>query len=907
MTEEQLANEDFEEARVVYEALLANAAGADDPGAARERALAKTDKLYSGFAERFQEHERARRMKFSTVQLMPVLRADGAVTSWYTGPSEHSGEWPRYRRELAARLPEKAVEGVDESTTQILGLCANPEGLGDRRKGLVIGYVQSGKTANYAGLVAKAVDAGYRIVIVLAGMHTNLRVQTQTRLERDLGMGDLVDNRSISWHELTGPSTDIGTGLRHGFLSSRSNVAVMVVKKHEKRLANVAGFLKAVNRANPDFLLERPVLIVDDESDQATPNTLAAKDKVSKINRRVRDIWREVRTGTYVAYTATPFANVFIDPDEAEDLYPDDFVVALPRPEGYLGADRFFDTAQTAEGTGDTIYSLAREVPDEEARILAPQSRDLTGYDPEMTDSLGRAIRWFVIATAIRRTRTGRAQHSSMLIHTSHRTEAHERLERVVAQEIQDLRTRIDGLEEELRALFEAEIDRAAALRDAAPEPDWVEVRAQVRAVLDQVTVKIDNGVSMDRLVYTDERAETVIAIGGGTLSRGLTLEGLVVSYFLRTSNTYDTLLQMGRWFGFRPGYADLVRVWVGPGLLEDYAHLARVERELREEVAVMSRENRTPREMAVKVLAHPGRLEITSAAKMSTAVLAQAGLGGTRRQTIYLDTSREGALSAQSAVRRLVASLRSRGTQVLRGSGGRGAARPPLLLEGVANEELLSFLEDYWIAPSDRWLQPSAMRAWLRQHGEGLTWNLVLASGSGHASHPVDIAGLEIGTVSRTPLQEAYWDPSRLPEPAPGGSKVVNIRALMSGGDQMLDLKIRAANGALRAEDAALVDGVNANDVIAVREARKQLSPGTGLLVLYLVDKDSQPAKDAPARTAMDAEEHPVGLGIVFPSVETEAEGEFWAADLKPQLLAEDEDLEMVDGEADHVVGEGR
>ncbi|MDR9778565.1 hypothetical protein RJJ65_39160, partial [Rhizobium hidalgonense] len=128
-------------------------------------------------------------------------------------------------------------------------------------------------------------------------------------------------------------------------------------------------------------------------------NTLTAKDKVSTINRRVRDIWREVRTGTYVAYTATPFANVFIDPDEAEDLYPDDFVVALPRPEGYLGADRFFDTAQTAEGTGDTIYSLAREVPDEEAGILAPQSRDLTGYDPEMTDSLGRAIRWFVIAT----------------------------------------------------------------------------------------------------------------------------------------------------------------------------------------------------------------------------------------------------------------------------------------------------------------------------------------------------------------------------------------------------------------------------------------------------------------------------------------------------------------------------
>lgn len=913
MEEKRLSRDEFNRALDVYELWIARAEQAEDPRAAKERELNKVESLFPGFSVQFHEKQEKVRRDIESIRIMPVLRADGAVSSWYDGPAKAVGEWPRYRSGLEqGGLPSGAIEQIDKSTTKVLSLCADPSAYGDRRKGLVIGYVQSGKTANYAGLIAKAVDAGYRIVIVLAGMHTNLRVQTQKRLERDLGMNDIVSQRAITWHELTGPETDIGTGLRHGFLSNRGSVTVMVVKKHEKRLANVAAFLHNVNRDSPDALLERPVLIIDDESDQATPNTQGAKDAISTINRRVREIWREVRTGTYVAYTATPFANVFIDPDDAEDLYPDDFVVALPRPDGYMGADYFFGTERAAgeESELDAVYDLAREVPDDEARVLAPRGRNLAAFDPAITDSLDRAIRWFILATAIRQLRKGRAQDSSMLVHTTHRTEAHGRLASVIIEHLSALSRDIVAQEGAFRAVFEAEIDRVASHRGGEEVPSWADVWAVASRTARNVQVKIDNGVSTERLVYTEGEPQTVIAIGGGTLSRGLTLEGLVVSYFLRTSNAYDTLLQMGRWFGFRPGYADLVRVWVGPGLLDDYAHLARVERELRDEVQTMSDENRTPREMAVKVLAHPGRLEITSASKMSAAVLAKAGLGGTRRQTIYLDKSAEGARAAQSAVRHLLQRLVARGSEPISSERRGGAVLPPVLFQQVSNEDLLSFLEEYWVSPSERWLQPDAMRTWLDRHGAEIEWNLVLASGSGPGSHAVDLAGIEIGTVVRTPLMPKHWDPSRLKVDLPSGSDVVNIRALMSGGDQMLDLRILADAGHLPAEQKELVHATEADNVVAVRKARRLLTPETGLVVLYLIDRQSTVRPGTPARCSMSADEHLVGMGVVFPTVETEEQGEFWAVDLKPVLIDDDEGVslqDVPDPEGDHVMGEGR
>src|SRR5699024_7641296 len=191
---------------------------------------------------------------------------------------------------------------------------------------------------------------------------------------------------------------------------------------------------------------------------------------------------------------------------------------------------------------------------------------------------------------------------------------------------ISELALDVDNQELAFKSVFDEEIDNAAPLRGGQSVPKWDQLWPVAAEILANVVVKIDNGRSDDRLIYIPGKPQTVIAVGGGTLSRGLTLEGLVVSYFLRSSNTYDTLLQMGRWFGFRPGYADLVRVWMGPGLLDEYAHLASVERQLRDEVEEMEKEGRTPREFAIKVRSHPGRLEITGKNKMTAAQLVRAG-----------------------------------------------------------------------------------------------------------------------------------------------------------------------------------------------------------------------------------------------------------------------------------------
>lgn len=900
MSQSPLSEEDFQIGLGAFEGMLASQPGRT--GSAAEAEVRKlVEKIKPGFGVAYDAHLASRRNVIETISFGNMVKNDGGHTAWYSGAPSTTGEWPSYEELLQERLPDVAVRDIDESTDRILSRCANPKEPGMRRKGIVIGYVQSGKTANYAGLIAKAVDVGYRIVIVLAGMHTNLRAQTQLRLMTDLKLNDATDKRGgLAWSLLTGKDTDIGDKPSVGFMRNTNNVAIMVVKKHEKRLANVAKFLREIP---DDTLRNRAVLILDDESDQATPNTLADREFVSTINQRVRDIWKEVPTGTYVAYTATPFANIFIDPSDEDDMYPEDFAMVLPKPTGYMGADSFFNVTQTADSDEDqAIDALSQVVPKHEAECLVPKARAIESFEPEITPSLDDAIRWFILATAIRQLRTGKAAHSSMLLHTSHLVRAHEALKDVVARFTSDIALNRLNEEDAFRTVFEQEIDRASSLRGGATVPSWTELWERVNEIIGRLTVKIDNGQSHDRLSYPDESPQFVIAIGGGTLSRGLTLEGLVVSYFLRSSNAYDTLLQMGRWFGFRPQYQDLVRVWVGPGLLEDYAHLASVEREIRAEVADLEIQGKTPRELAIRVRSHPGRLQITSPGKMSNTMVVHAGLGGTRRQTVYLDRSVAGAQQAQRAARSLV----ERNLQqevVSADSYVKRRNRPSRLFTNVSNEDLVQFLKEYWVASADPWLQPDAMQTWIDQHGHGVQWNLVLVSGP--SSDSFEFApGTAVGLVSRAPLEEKYWSPTNLPEAPPEGSDIVNIRALMSGADSLTDLKLFAKAGQLD-DPTGLLDSADTNQLTSVRAVRRLLAPKTGVILLYPVNKDSHPLSKSKTRRDMASEEHLIGLGILYPHAENEVQGEYLAAAVRPPLSDDDiSEGQPEDSEGDHVGG---
>lgn len=508
MSSSPLSEDDFRSGLGALEGMLASQPGRKG-SAAEAEAKARIELMFPGFGIAYDIYLQDQRNIIETIQIGNLVKKDGGYSSWYSGPRAAVGEWPAYRETLKSRLPDSAVRAIDDSTTRILSHCANPKEPGARRKGLVIGYVQSGKTANYAGLIAKAVDAGYRIVIVLAGMYTNLRAQTQLRLETDLNVNDAKEKAGVAWWLMTGKDTDIGPKNTVGMMASTSNVAIMIVKKHESRLANVARFLQDI----PDETLRnRAVLIIDDESDQATPNTKSDQDLVSTINRRVRDIWKEVPTGTYVAYTATPFANIFIDPSEEEDLYPDDFAMVLPKPDDYMGADSFFDVNQDADHAEDEdIYSLSHLVSQDDADVLVPHGKDIESFEPAITDSLSDAIRWFILATAVRQLRTGKVAHSSMLLHTSHRVRAHQLLKDAVAGFTEGMALNRDDEEEEFRSVFDQEIDRAAHLRAAEEAHTWAEVWEKTKEIIGHVTIKIDNGQSDDRLTYPDDEPQLVI------------------------------------------------------------------------------------------------------------------------------------------------------------------------------------------------------------------------------------------------------------------------------------------------------------------------------------------------------------------------------------------------------------
>lgn len=898
----------FEQLKTMFEALQAQQAGRE-PEARDAELLATFAAMDAGFPDEYRAYVAAERDRIEELAVSNNLIADSNRPAWYSGPKASRGIWPAYRMKLESRLPLSAIAGVDDSTSQILSQCANPLKRGDRRKGLVVGYVQSGKTANYAGLVAKAVDAGYRIVIVLAGMHSNLRAQTQARLDGDLMLRELKDG-GVAWYPLTDVNSDIAPSNPVSPVGNQANAIVMVVKKNEKRLANVLEYLRSISKSDSKILRSRAVLIIDDESDQATPNTKGAKNLVSTINQRIRDIWAEVKTGTYVAYTATPFANIFSNPNDEKDLYPDDFAVVLPRPDGYMGADTYFDATDADDPEGVSADALARTIQDDEAAILAPSGRDLGDYDPQITPSLAEAIRWFLLATAVRRLRTGKEEHSSMLLHTSHRVEAHARLRDAVVDFLKDIALESDRRQGSFEATFEAEINRARELRGEEPVPPWSEIWPVVDDLISVVQVRVDNGTSDNRVSYPDEEPQTVIAIGGGTLSRGLTLEGLVVSFFLRTSNAYDTLLQMGRWFGFRPRYRDLARVWAATGMLEDYAHLALVERELRDDIAAMISEGMTPRDLAIPVRAHRGRLQITGAGKMDFVDLVHTGLGGNRRQTIYLDRSVAGVERTQGAARRIVRrALELRAPlDSLCGANGVAASH---LFEGISHAELIDFLEEYGVFPVDAALQPAAMKRWTEEHGEGKSWDLLLVSGRASNNATFEYApGITVNVSNRAPLI-SDWDRSRFEEVISAGVDVVNIRALMASTDSTADVTILDRNRLLDDETHSNLQKLKKSDAQAVKNFRRGARPHSGLVILYAVGKDSAPApvteiaQAQSQRGPMGAPDHLIGLAVVFPPAEFERDGDHYA--VTPRSIfdpgdedTDDGDAEILDEEAD-------
>lgn len=767
-----------------------------------------------------------------------LVEGDAKENQWYFGPRGEDTHWPRLRASLELGSLRDVVDDVDQASSKIVAHFANPGVAGLKKKGLVLGYVQSGKTANYTAVIAKAADAGYKLVVVLSGMHNNLRRQTQARINTDLGVHN--------WVHLTNEEADFGS-VSNGSASLRSGArTIAVVKKNSARLQRLREWLKNLD---PIVLRRTPVLILDDEADQATPNSKAANDEVSKINALIREIWREVKTGTYVGYTATPFANVFMDPDDDDDLFPSDFIIDLPKADAYFGAERIFGRSSVDEDDEPVDgLNVVREVTDDEAGELKPpsQSEQRAGFDPELPDSLQRALRWFVLSVAVRGLRDQGDRHSSMLIHTSQYVDPHFAMQKRVERQLDAWLNDIDSQSARFSEVYADEIGRVDVGGHQVLEFD--EVLGLLPDVLSGVRVVVDNGRSTDRLDYgrRDQDGtplvENVIAIGGGTLSRGLTLEGLMVSYFVRTSNTYDTLLQMGRWFGYRVGYEDLPRIWMTKDLAEDFSFLALVEEEIRAEMAAMEDLKVSPRQFGLKVRAHPGRLAITSANKMVHADVVSLSYGGQRHQTIVLhERDKEVLRSNLSATRDLI-------SQCLSVSGPEKLVGSRRQFFGMPASAVVDFLSQFTFHDRQPGLNRDHMTAWIQKAVPDSLWNVVVVGSTRELRSDgkvIELGTEDLGLAEPVPLVNR--------SPLKTDDDRANIKALLSQQDWVADCEPEMLQGRVKGQ--------------SWESLRRRLKSQEGLLIVYPVSKRSVPVRASQdARRKMNAEETLIGLGIVFP-----------------------------------------
>lgn len=694
----------------------------------------------------------------------PLIIAEDHV-DWYVptfGVRDYY--WRTYTKYLRERRDwtEVALLNLDNSTRSILECLSNPESKHVySSRGLVMGYVQSGKTANFAGLVARAADAGYRLIVVLAGTWNILRNQTQRRFDKELLGKELLHNDDTyqnrrpadwddflehgayppdlghyTWQRLTRPDIDF-RGLKaaidsleyekrhkHLPLHHPDNlhhlpVKLLVVKKNSSVLRKLVGDLSKLKTR----LAEIPTLVIDDESDQAGLNTVdPAKvqggSERTATNEGIIRLLKLLPRGQYVGYSATPYANALVNPDDPEDLFPKDFIISLDRPIGYMGVSDFFDPFVDYDDLKQGDFSQPELAFIR--RVEASQAED--------DDDLKRALRSYVLTGAMKfyrqttdpiRYKPESLKHHTMLIHTSSRKGVHASLaERILDLWDQCAFNSPEGLKA-LRELWESDFLPVCQIqgKDELTPASFSELKAHLAAAVQKITydshfVRVVNSDKDEAPDFTHGPVWKIV-VGGNKLSRGYTVEGLTVSYYRRVANTADTLMQMGRWFGFRPGYRDLVRVFLGVQEGKDrsldlvglFKEVCRMEERFREELKRYVRRPDAPRitpRQIPPLIAISGNLPPTSRNKMFNAVVAKKNFGGRwSMPTLTAASERNLDLNVQT-LSRLLKSAKRLPVESLDGlvSDDEAPISIACAVFRASNAEVVRFLSDY------RWLE---------------------------------------------------------------------------------------------------------------------------------------------------------------------------------------------------------
>lgn len=680
--------------------------------------------------------------------------------------------WERYKKLLIQTgLPRDVVTSTDKVTDTILGRLGNPNlnAQWDRR-GMVVGHVQSGKTANYTGLVCKAADAGYRLIIVIAGIHNNLRNQTQGRIDegfigRDTGnlaAGRNRDRRVIGVGHFDSSNTPVSlTNTIRDFnketastntseIESYKVPVVLVIKKNHRTLENLLDWLRENSAKGDKEMIDQPMLLIDDEADNASINTKYKKELITTINGQIRDLLNMFHRSCYVGYTATPFANIFIDPDQdddmkKEDLFPRDFIIGLDAPTNYFGPSKIFIDGLPDEGDPTWL----RYIQDNED--VLPVRHTIEHDLNELPDSLVTAVRTFLVARTIRDMRGQSKNHCSMLVNASRftrvqgilRNRLHEVVERVVnAVRINAARGKMGLADPELQALKDVWQDEYS---EAGYDWDYIQANL-LESIASTKVVEVNSNANDLDYSLPGERGQTVIAVGGFSLSRGLTLEGLTTTWFLRNSMMYDTLMQMGRWFGYRGGYEDLCRIWMPREAIDWYAFIANATEELHEELKTMERAKATPEMFGLAVRSHPSSLLVTARNKFGSGQKITTLVGLSNK---FVETARVAFKDRDANIecaKRLLKNLDTKG----RGIETAEITSAGYLIKKVSVDLVDEFLAGWRNADESVQTATSPIRTYIRNRNvdELKEWDILVASVSKNESDAS--LGWPVGPSSR-------------------------------------------------------------------------------------------------------------------------------------------------------------
>ena len=675
--------------------------------------------------------------------------------------------WNRYKKYLeeVKHWNPRVTGNLGRVSDEIVDYLGDPKSeMAFQRRGLVLGDVQSGKTANYTAICNKAADTGYRVIIILAGMMENLRQQTQERLDAEfsgrmsqylldpkseienvpVGVGKYGQEKRIE--TFTSVTKDFDKNILRALnlsLHSVNSTVLFVIKKNKSILNNLIKWLKS-NNLDARGAINLPMLLIDDEADNASVNTKKEDEDPTAINDAIRRLLKLFRQASYLGITATPYANIFINPKsetemQGDDLFPRDFIYSLAPPTNYIGAEEIF-------GEEASFSSALEELFPQEMDMFFPFNHPKELIVDDLPPSMKEAIAYFLLANGVRDVRGDNIEHRSMMIHVSRFTDVQNQISGLTHNLIEDMRSDLQNFaslsEKEsdaipniafLKAVWQKHQLAIIAGRDEKPMP-WHKFLSEYlfRAVSPIVVRSVNQKSSSTGLDYHSHKdvGLRVIAVGGNSLSRGLTLEGLCVTYFYRRSQMYDTLLQMGRWFGYRPGYDDLFKIWISVEAIDWYGYITSAAEELKLEITRMRDADQTPMEFGLKVRQDPASLIVTARNKMraATPVKRPITVSGRLLETPRLRPDTASLKQNEEVFKDFVKRLPEIGRRVQR-EGER------YFWEGIHKDEIEQLIRDFRTHPWHLSFQGSALADFIRDCADISDWDVTIPEGEGNTA----------------------------------------------------------------------------------------------------------------------------------------------------------------------------